>query len=80
MMEAGYQAKTVCVNMQLCASLKAGIEGETHALGKQILDRSRERHREEEARIREEEEEESESVAVGIENLNIDTEGASSQY
>ena len=80
MMASGYQAKTVCVNMQLCASLKAGIEGATHALGQQRLERYRERHREEEEILREEEEEESESVAVGIENLNIDTEGASRQY
>ena len=28
----GDQAKTVCGNMQLCAGLKSGIEGETHTV------------------------------------------------
>ena len=32
MREAGYQAKTVCGNLQLCAGLEAGIEGATHAV------------------------------------------------
>ena len=33
MREAGYQAKTVCGNLQLCAGLEASIEGATHAVG-----------------------------------------------
>ena len=33
MRAAGGQAKTECVNLQLCAGLEAGIEGETHAVG-----------------------------------------------
>ena len=41
--EAGYQANTACENLQLYASLKAGIEGATHAVGKRNLERSRER-------------------------------------
>ena len=30
---AGYQARMVYGNLQLCAQLKAGIEGATHAVG-----------------------------------------------
>ena len=33
MRAAGDQAKTACENFQLCAGLKAGIEGATHAVG-----------------------------------------------
>ena len=43
MREAGYQENTACENLQLYASLKAGIEGATHAVGKRNLERSRER-------------------------------------
>ena len=43
MTEAGDQAKTACSNLQLCAGLQAGIEGETHVVGKQRLARVRER-------------------------------------
>ena len=35
----GYQAKTACGSLQLCAGLEAGIEGETHA----VVQRKRER-------------------------------------
>ena len=31
----GDQAKTACGNLKLCVGLKAGIEGATHAVGKQ---------------------------------------------
>ena len=34
---SGYQAKTACGNLQLCAGLEAVIEGATHAVGKQRL-------------------------------------------
>ena len=74
MRAAGDQAKTTCGHIQLCASLKAGIEGATHAVGQQILERSRARWSKEEAR-RPGEEEETESVVVGIENINIETAG-----
>ena len=37
MRAAGDQANTVCVNLQTCAGLEAGIEGVTHALGQQRL-------------------------------------------
>ena len=42
------QAQTECGNLQLCASLEAGIEGNTHAVGQQRLDRVRGRCSEEE--------------------------------
>ena len=34
---AGDQAKTACGNMQLCAGLKAGIEGATHTVGQRRM-------------------------------------------
>ena len=43
MRAAGDQAKTACGNLQLCAGLKAGIEGETHAVGQRKLERVRAR-------------------------------------
>ena len=33
MREARYQSKTVCGNLQPCAGLEAGMEGETHTMG-----------------------------------------------
>ena len=39
MRKAGDQAKTACGNLQLCAGLKAGIEGETQNVGHQRLER-----------------------------------------
>ena len=49
MRAAGYQAKTAWGDIQLCAGLKAGIEGATHAVGQLILERSRARRSEEES-------------------------------
>ena len=69
--EAGDQSKTVCGNLQLCAGLKADIEGATHAVGQRRLERLRERSREEEARLPDEEE--SEIVEAGVERLSIET-------
>ena len=73
MREAGEQAKTACCNLQLCAGLKAGIEGATHAMGQFQLDWVRGKRREEEAEDSAEEEEESGGVLEGINNLTIET-------
>ena len=48
MRAAGEQAKTACGNLQLCAGPKAGIEGATHAVGKQRVERVKARRVEEE--------------------------------
>ena len=45
MREAGDQAKTECGNLQLCAGLKAGIEGEKHAVENRQIEISRVRWR-----------------------------------
>ena len=50
------QEKTVCVNLQLCAGLDAGIEGATHAVVQQRLERVRRiRHEKESGSVEEEE-------------------------
>ena len=49
MREARDQAKTACDKLQLCAGLKAGIEGATHAMGLRRLERTRAIRSEEEA-------------------------------
>ena len=41
MRTAGDQEKTACRNLQLYAGLKADIEGSTHSLGQQRLERVR---------------------------------------
>ena len=43
MRAAGDQAKTACGNIQLCAGLEAGIEGDTHAVGQRRIERARAR-------------------------------------
>ena len=76
--EAGDQAKTACGNLQLCAGLKAGIEGATHAVGKRRLERVRARRveTEDEAATEDEEEEEGRGdVLAGIINLRTKTVG-----
>ena len=65
------QAKTECGNLKLCIGLEAGIEGETHAVEKQRLERSKVRRREEEARTSDKEGD-TESVVTVFDNLNID--------
>ena len=74
MRAAGDQAKTACGNLQLCAGLKAGIEGATHTVGQRRLERVRARRVETEdeaAAEAEEEEEGSGDVLDGINNLRI---------
>ena len=65
MREAGYQEKTVCGNLQLCAVIEAGLEGTTHAVGQRILDRARHRKRADEARRPDEDENEDEDEVAG---------------
>ena len=48
MRAAGEQAKTACGNLQLCAGLKASIEGATHAVGQRRVERVRARRAERE--------------------------------
>ena len=50
MRAAGYQEKMACGNLQLRVGIEADVEGETHAVGQQRMDRSGARQREEEAR------------------------------
>ena len=43
MRAVGYQAKTACGNLQLCAGLEASIEGDTHAVVQRRIERVRAR-------------------------------------
>ena len=71
---AGEQAKTACGNLQLCAGLKAVIEGATHAVGQRRVERVRARRVEEEDKeASEAEEKEGGEVLAGLGNLNIET-------
>ena len=74
MRAAGEQAKMVCGNLQMCAGLKARIEGETHAVGQRRLERVRGRRSEVEAGYSDEEEE-SEGVEILLNNLTKETAG-----
>ena len=47
MRSARDQAKMLCGNLQLCAGLKAGIEGATHDVGQRRLVRVRDKRSEE---------------------------------
>ena len=78
MRAAGNQAKTACVNLQLCAGLEAGIEGATHIVGQRRLERLRGRRREDEdVKGSEEEDEEGGEVVAGwtLNNVSIETAG-----
>ena len=78
MKAAGEQGKTACGNLQLCAGLEAGIEGDTHAVGQRMVERVRSRRGEEEGKAEEETEdpeEEGYEVVTGLDNLTIETAG-----
>ena len=76
MRAAGEQAKTAYGNLQLCAGLKASIEGATHAVVQRILERVRERRGEkEEADNSAEEEGERGGLDGLLNNLIIETAG-----
>ena len=75
MREVGEQAKTACGNLQLCAGLKAGIEGAAHALGKKRLERTRVRHQEGEEAGESDEEESGGGVVSVLTNIGIETTG-----
>ena len=64
MRAAGDQAKTVCVNLQLCTGLEARIEGATHAVGQRRVERERARRSEEAVRRTEKEEYSESGVTV----------------
>ena len=71
---AGDQAKTACGNLQMCAGLKASIEGDTHAMGQRKIAGVKKRQegtdKEEVAGYKEEERG---GIAVTLDNLNIET-------
>ena len=75
MRAAGYQAKTACGNLQLCAGLEAGIEGATHDVGQRRLDQVRRRRQEMVEAEDVEEEGESGRVDTLQNNLTIETAG-----
>ena len=75
MRAAGDQAKTVCVNIQLCAGHEAGIKGDTHAVGQRRLKRVHGSRQEGEEAEDVEEEGESGRVDTLLNNLTIKTAG-----
>ena len=75
MRASGYQAKTVCGNLQLCVGLEAGIKGETRDVGQMRLERVRRRRQEVEEAEAAEEEVEIVGLADTLNNLRIETAG-----
>ena len=76
MVVAGYQAKTVCGNLHLCAGLEAGSERATHTVGQRRIERVRAIWSEEIAEgVAYDEEEESGGMAACLNNLTINTVG-----
>ena len=77
MRSAGDQAKTSCGNLQLCAGLKAGIEGGTHAVGQRRVERGMvwrvEEEVEEDAAAEVQEEVGGDVAGLLISNLTIET-------
>ena len=70
------QAKTLCGNIQLCASLEAGIEGATHAVVQRKVKRVRARIvKEEEEEVTEAKEEEEGEMLACLHKLTIETAG-----
>ena len=67
----GGQAKTACVNLQLCSDLKSGIEGATYAVGQRRLEMIRKSRQKQEEAEDSEEEEESGRMATALNNLTI---------
>ena len=57
MRAAGDQTKTPCVNLQMCAGLKASLEGAAHAVGQRKRKRSEPSRREDKAGAETEDEE-----------------------
>ena len=74
MRASGDQANKPCGNLELCAGLKAGIDGATHAMGQQILERSRLRKSVEEV-VSADKEKYRENVEACLNNLIIETTG-----
>ena len=73
MRAAGDQVKTACGNLQLCVGLEAGIEGDTHAVGRRRIDRVRVRRDVEEEAGDSKEKEDNGGVASCLNNLTIET-------
>ena len=76
MRAAGDQAKTACGNLQLCAGLKAGIEGATHTVGQRRVERVHTRrgegeHEVEEATVESDDEGNEEFAGLSLNNLRI---------
>ena len=67
-----HQAKTACVNLQLCAGLEASIEKATHVVGQRILERERARKSKEVAGSMDEEED-NENMEGLLNDLSIET-------
>ena len=77
MRAAGEQAKTACGNFQLCAGLKAGIEGGNHAVGQRRVERVSARRGEGESEVEEttvdpEEDVNEEVTGLELNDLRID--------
>ena len=71
MRAAGEQVKTACQNLQLCAGLKAGIEGLTHAVGQERIERVKVRRHVGEEVGDSDEEKDSGGVASFLNNFTI---------
>ena len=78
MRAAGEQGKTACGNLQMCAGLEAGIEGESHSVGQRRVEQVLDQRGETEGSAEEEgeqPEEEGSEVVAGLSNLIIEMAG-----